>query len=41
LGIEAAVLPAAWSEGWEVDVSKTAIVNRTAMRETFTGYLRA
>jgi len=40
LGIEAAVLPAAWSEGWEVDVSKTAIVNRTALRETFTGYLR-
>jgi hypothetical protein len=41
LGIEAAVLPAAKSTGCEVDVAKIAIVNRTALREIFTGYLRA
>ena len=40
-GIEAAVLPAAWRAGCEVDVIKIAIVNRTALRETFTGYLPA
>jgi hypothetical protein len=39
-GIEAAVRPAAISAGCEVDVTKIAIVNRTAKRETFTGYLQ-
>jgi hypothetical protein len=39
-GIEAAVRPAALAVVSEVDVTKIAIVNRTAKRETFTGYLQ-
>jgi hypothetical protein len=39
-GIEAAVRPAALAVVSEVDVAKIAIVNRTAKRETFTGYLQ-
>ena len=39
-GIEAAVRPAACRTGWEVDVAKIAIVNRTATREIFNGYLQ-
>jgi hypothetical protein len=39
-GIDAAVRPAAFPAVGEVDVTRMAIVNRTAIRETFTGYLQ-
>ena len=39
-GMEAAVRPAALSADCDVDVVKIAIVNRTATREIFTGYLQ-
>jgi hypothetical protein len=39
-GIEAAVRPAALTEIADVDVARIAIVNKTAMREIFTGYSR-
>ena len=38
LGMEAAVLPAALTEIIDVDVVRTAIVIRTAIREAFNGY---
>jgi hypothetical protein len=38
-GIDAAVLPAALTEITDVDVVRIAIVNRTANRVAFTGYL--
>jgi hypothetical protein len=38
-GIDAAVLPAALTEITDVDVVRIAIVNRTAKRVAFTGYL--
>jgi hypothetical protein len=39
-GIEAAVRPAALIADCEVEVVRIAIVNRTATREIFTGYLQ-
>lgn len=38
-GIDAAVRPAALVEITDVDVARIAIVNRTATRDAFTGYL--
>jgi hypothetical protein len=39
-GIDAAVLPAALSVGCETGIARIAIVNRTALRENFTGDLQ-